>query len=386
MPRKYGVLKDAVKLLSLLLVLQGVRIAGSMGEDGVSPMDAPIDLKTPRIKGDGATVWVGRAAYRDCHVQTASEGGKTVTLSTSTGVIQVEWLKVRATDRKEKLFAEYSRAVGGQQNTLRRARESEDRANGIVVETKASREQVADSTASSYERRTFATEEGILPYRILFPRNFDSNGKYPLILVLHGAGERGNDNQLQLVIGSRLFLQEEVRNKFPSVVVFPQCPAGSFWSNVDVQTDSSGNRAFHFRGDGEPTIAMDLLVKLIDDLSRRPYIDSSCLYVGGLSMGGMGTFELLSRRPELFAAAFPICGGGDPRAVGKYAKQVSLWVFHGAKDDVVPVKHSETMVSALKKAGADVRVSVYPDVMHNSWVPAFAEPDLLPWLFSHSRK
>ena len=111
MPRKYGVLKDAVKLLCLLLVLQGVWIVESMGEDGVSPMDAPIDAVTPRIKGDGATVWVGRTAYRDCHVQTASADGKIVTLSTSTGVIQVEWPKVRATDRKQKLFAEYSREV-----------------------------------------------------------------------------------------------------------------------------------------------------------------------------------------------------------------------------------------------------------------------------------
>ncbi len=93
------------------------------------------------------------------------------------------------------------------------------------------------------------------------------------------------------------------------------------------------------------------------------------------------------RRNVLVVPAFPICGGGDPRAVGKYSKRVSLlWVFHGAKDDVVPVQYSEMMVDALKKAGADIRFTVYPNVRHDSWVPAFAEADLLPWLFSHSRK
>jgi hypothetical protein len=114
-----------------------------MAQDGVSPMDARIDLMAPRIKEGGVTIWYGRTAYRNCHVQAASADGKTVTLSTTTGVIQVEWLKVPA-DAKAKLFAEYSKAVGEQQNALRRARESEDRANGIVAEAKASRKGVAD--------------------------------------------------------------------------------------------------------------------------------------------------------------------------------------------------------------------------------------------------
>ena len=100
---------------------------------------------------------------------------------------------------------------------------------------------------------------------------------------------------------------------------------------------------------------------------------------------GWGTFELLSRRAGTVCGCLPDLRRRRPSRGRQVQKQVSLWVFHGAKDDVVPVKHSETMVRALKNAGADVRVSVYPDVMHNSWVPAFAEPDLLPWLFYHSR-
>lgn len=241
-------------------------------------------------------------------------------------------------------------------------------------------------SSSNYEPKTFATPEGILPYRILFPLNFNTKQKYPLILVLHGSGERGNDNQLQLTHGSKLFLQDEVRKRFPAIVVFPQCPADNYWSNVDIRTDSNEKRTFTFREGREPTIAMDLLMMLIDNLLDRPYIDKNRLYVGGLSMGGMGTFELLSRRPEMFAAAFAICGGGNPRTVNNYAKHMSLWVFHGAKDDLVPLHYSEIMVEALKKAGADVRFTVYPDVMHESWGPAFAEPELLSWLFSHSRK
>lgn len=236
-----------------------------------------------------------------------------------------------------------------------------------------------------YEPRSFVTKEGTLPYRILFPQNFDRNQKYPLILVLHGAGERGNDNELQLTHGSRLFLQENVRKNFPAIVVFPQCPSGAYWSNVKIPTGSKDRRTLTFPAGGEPTKAMKLLLGLIDDLLGESYVDKNRLYMGGLSMGGMGTFELLYRRPTLFAAAFPICGGGHPATINKYAKQVSLWVFHGAKDDLVPSCHSQVMVDALKKAGADVRFTLYPDVMHESWVPAFAEPELLPWLFSHTR-
>jgi len=237
-----------------------------------------------------------------------------------------------------------------------------------------------------FARESFGSGKDVMPYRILYPDHFHRAKKYPLILVLHGAGERGDDNELQLTHGAKLFLKDDVRKKFPAIVVFPQCPTGSYWSNVDRESISDDKRNFIFREDGEPTKAMSLLLVLIDDLLKKPYIDKNRLYVGGLSMGGMGTFELLSRRPHLFAAAFPICGGGHPNTVKEYAKDVSLWIFHGAKDNVVSLHHSEVMVNALKKAGANVRFTVYPEVQHESWEQAFAEPELLPWLFLHSRK
>ncbi|KAA3629876.1 MAG: phospholipase, partial [Bacteroidetes bacterium] len=111
----------------------------------------------------------------------------------------------------------------------------------------------------------------------------------------------------------------------------------------------------------------------------------SRVYIGGLSMGGMGTFEMVRRHPGVFAAAFPICGGAHP-ATAEAIKDVSWWIFHGAKDQVVLPKYSEEMYKSLKAAGADVKFTLYPDANHNSWDPAFAEKDLMEWLFSKSRK
>jgi predicted peptidase len=244
--------------------------------------------------------------------------------------------------------------------------------------------QLSAQDLQLYQKENFRSGNNVMPYRILYPDHFDKTKKYPLVLMLHGSGERGNDNELQLTHGAALFVDPEVRKKYPAIVIFPQCRAEDYWSNVVREKIDSDKTNYIFRQDGEPTPTMKMLIAFIDDLLKKPYVDQKRLYVGGLSMGGMGTFELLSRKPHLFAAAFPICGGGHPSTVKAYAKQVSLWVFHGAQDDVVPIHHSEFMVDALKKAGADVRFTVYPDVKHESWEKAFAEPDLLPWLFSHS--
>jgi predicted peptidase len=117
---------------------------------------------------------------------------------------------------------------------------------------------------------------------------------------------------------------------------------------------------------------------------RKYPVDDERVYVGGLSMGGMGTFELVRRMPKTFAAAFPICGGANP-ATAKKMDDVDWWIFHGAKDDVVPPRHSEVMVKALKKEGANVKFTLYPNANHNSWDPAFTEPELLSWLFSKKK-
>lgn len=235
---------------------------------------------------------------------------------------------------------------------------------------------------SLFKKEIYVSGNDTLPYRILLPLNYDASKKYPLILVLHGAGERGNDNEAQLVHGSYLFLKDSVREKYPAIVVFPQCPATSFWSNVRFNFDSvTKKRSFQFQAGGEPTIAMKLAQELLYKIMDEYTVSKKQIYVGGLSMGGMGTFEMVRRNPKLFAAAFPICGGGAP-ATAPGMKKVKWWVFHGAEDDVVPAAWSQEMVDALKAAGADVKYSLYPGVNHNSWDNAFAEPELLPWLFS----
>ncbi|MTI21714.1 phospholipase [Fulvivirga sp. RKSG066] len=221
-----------------------------------------------------------------------------------------------------------------------------------------------------------------LPFRVLFPENFNQDEKYPVILFLHGAGERGSDNEKQLVHGSDLFINQKIS---PAIVIAPQCPQDDYWAKVDVKRSLEGKRIFSFPAESTPTDAMQSVMHLVDSVRQLGFVDKSRLYVGGLSMGGMGTFEILSRRPEVFAAAFPICGGGNPQNVTTYADEVDLWVFHGAKDDIVPPALSEQMVDAIKKAGGDVKFTLYPEANHNSWDSAFAEPELLTWLFSKSK-
>ncbi|RCH55526.1 phospholipase [Mucilaginibacter hurinus] len=237
-----------------------------------------------------------------------------------------------------------------------------------------------------YTEGRYASKNDTLPYRVLFPVQFNPKQKYPVVFVLHGRGECGNDNKKQLTHGADLFLNTEVRQNYQAIVIFPQCPTDSFWSNVKIETDSvTGNRKFLFQTDGEPTKAMKALLGLTNEWMKKPYVNKKQVYVGGLSMGGMGTFELIGRKPKMFAAAFPICGGDNTLNAKKYAKKVPLWIFHGAKDNVVPADHSIVMVEALKEAGGEPKFSLYPDAMHDSWLNAFAEPELLPWLFSHKK-
>lgn len=236
---------------------------------------------------------------------------------------------------------------------------------------------------SVYKKKVFVKNGDKMPYRMLFPKDYNPKEKYPLLFVLHGSGERGDDNESQLVHGSDLFLKEEVRNNHRAIVVFPQCAAGSSWTKVDVKGDIP-NREFVFYEDSEPTKDMLLLEGLIKDIRKTYRIDKNRIYVGGLSMGGMGTFELVRRNPKLFAAAFPICGGANPK-IAKKLSNLDWWVFHGEADNVVPEKLSAAMVKAMQDIGINVKYSVYPEVGHNSWDNAFSEPELVTWLFSKSR-
>ncbi len=215
--------------------------------------------------------------------------------------------------------------------------------------------------------------------------NYDASKKYPLVYFLHGAGERGNDNEAQLMHGSTLFLRDSIRERYPAIVVFPQCAENSFWSNVKFSFDSvKQKREFIFQKEGEPTIAMDLAQQLLKKLIKEYPVNKKQIYVAGLSMGGMGTFEIVRRNPKLFAAAMPICGGAEP-SIASRLTNVKWWVFHGDADAVVPPAYSQTMVDALKAVNADVTFSLYPGVNHNSWDNAFAEPTFMSWLFAQHK-
>lgn len=219
-----------------------------------------------------------------------------------------------------------------------------------------------------------------LPYRILLPENFDPDQAYPLVLFLHGAGERGSDNQRSLMHGAALFLRDSVRQKYPAIVVFPQCPAEEYWTRV--VTGSDGIREFPFWR--KPVLPLQAVMGLLDHLEHTYRINPEQRYVGGLSMGGFGTFSLVARMPNYFAAAFPICGGGNA-ALAPMLRQTPFWIFHGSRDDIVLPVHSRKMVEALRASGGTVRYTEYPQANHNSWDAAFAEPGLLPWLFAQRR-
>jgi len=235
-----------------------------------------------------------------------------------------------------------------------------------------------------YEKSLFIDQSDTLRYRIMLPEGFSEDKAYPLILFLHGAGERGNDNEKQLTHGSKLFASEDNRAKFPAIVIFPQCPVNDYWANADVDR-STQPVTLKFPYEKAPTTSMSLVMKMLDKYVSEPFVKKDQVYVMGLSMGGMGTYEILYRKPEVFAAAIPICGGGNPDGVTAYAKKVPVWAFHGAMDNVVDPRLSFQMVSAILDAGGFPRFTVYDAANHNSWDPAFAEPDLLPWLFSHTK-
>lgn len=234
-----------------------------------------------------------------------------------------------------------------------------------------------------YEKDVFIKGRDSIQYRILYPENFSEQEKYPILFVLHGSGERGEDNHSQLIHGGALFLREDVRKQFPAIVVFPQCPSDSYWANVRFTTED-GERKFNFQTKGQPTRSMRGLLGMLNNFLQKPFVDSKKVYVGGLSMGAMGTYELLRRKRKTFAAAFAICGGDHVANVQKY-KHVPLWIFHGEKDAVVPVIFATTIANQLVVLEKPAKLSLYPEASHNSWDSAFAEPELLPWLFSNHK-
>lgn len=238
---------------------------------------------------------------------------------------------------------------------------------------------------SLFEKREFINFNGdTLLYGILFPKNYQGEQQYPLVLFLHGAGERGSDNEKQLTNGGDFFLEN--RENYPAIVVFPQCPEDKYWIDLSIRKELRGegdpdfSQSIHF-----PSEVLSVVNELVEDIMSSMSIDHRQVYVMGLSMGSFGTFETLGRWPHKYAAAVAICGGGNLELATNYADNTSLWITHGAKDDVVPPILSRRIYAKLKELGADVIYTEFEDANHNAWDPTFAIPELLPWLFSKTK-
>ena len=217
---------------------------------------------------------------------------------------------------------------------------------------------MAGDSASPQTANTLDRDVKIhLQYLLYLPKDYGRTKVWPLVLFLHGAGERGNDLALVKKHGPPKLIEEG--KSFPFIVVSPQCPEGKWWEPVS-------------------------LTALLDEIVEKYKVDKDRIYVTGLSMGGFGTWSLEAYAPKRFAAIVPICGGGEPIAA-RFLPYVPTWVFHGAKDPVVPIARSETMVDALKQAGANVKFTVYPNSGHDAWTETYANPKLYEWLLEQKR-
>jgi predicted peptidase len=231
---------------------------------------------------------------------------------------------------------------------------------------------------SKMDAKQFLSEEGdTLNYRIFVPKEADSTGTYPVVLFLHGAGERGSDNTAQLTHGVWRFVEDSVQQNHPSIVIAPQAPKGQYWGEAEWREESTKLKE-------QPAKPLVLVMNLMEQIQDEYKVDASRIYITGLSMGGFGTWNLIARYPEKFAAAAPVCGGGDVTKAHRIA-HLPIWNFHGALDKVVPPQLSRDMIAAIRYAGGHPGYSEYPDVGHDSWVQAYREPFLVDWLFSHKK-
>lgn len=205
------------------------------------------------------------------------------------------------------------------------------------------------------------TRAAKLDYLLYLPPGYDSDptGRFPLLLFLHGSGERGNDLERLKLHGIPQLLENG--QELPFIVVSPQCPADSHW-----------------------TLHVESLNALLDDVISRHRVDEQRVYLTGLSMGGAGAWMLAGAYPERFAAVVPICARIVPLPLPRL-KDLPVWAFHGDADEVVPVSEAQRTADGLKAIGGNVKLTVYPGVGHDSWTQTYANPELYEWLLSHKR-
>ncbi len=211
-------------------------------------------------------------------------------------------------------------------------------------------------TPHRFERKVTRT----VGYKYLFylPADYSERSPVPLMLFLHGAGERGNDLDMVKKNGPPNLVARG--QFFPFIIVSPQCPANRWWNAED-------------------------LMALIDEVALDYAVDPDRLYVTGLSMGGFGTWTLGVTYPERFAALAPICGWGEPFAAFRL-KDMPIWAFHGARDPIVPLAKGQEMVDAVRRAGGSPRFTVYPEAEHDSWTETYSNPELFSWILQQTKE
>jgi predicted peptidase len=196
-----------------------------------------------------------------------------------------------------------------------------------------------------------------MDYLLALPHDYEKRDAWPLVLFLHGAGERGDDLELVKKHGPPKLIGEG--KEFPFIVVSPQCPKDVWWEPIE-------------------------LTALLDEVISKHNVDKDRICVTGLSMGGFGTWRLAAYTPERFAAIAPICGGGEPYWARRFPN-LPTWAFHGAKDTGVPLERSQEMVDALKEKGGQPKLTVYPEAGHDSWTETYNNPKFYEWLLAQRR-
>lgn len=226
----------------------------------------------------------------------------------------------------------------------------------------------------------FEEDGHVLPYRLLSPNSIEPGKKYPLVIFMHGAGERGIDNRIQL----RNFRSTvEFWKKYPCFVFAPLCPRRDQAPEAVWVDTPFGSNVGHIMKE-QPTWPMRLALDAIDQFIATYPVDRQRIYVTGLSMGGFATWEILQRRGDMIAAAVPVCGGADTAFAPKLTA-IPLWVTHGDADDIVPVSRSRDIVAAIKAAGGNPKYTEFPGVKHDAWTYTYSNPEIWDWMFSQAK-
>lgn len=239
------------------------------------------------------------------------------------------------------------------------------------------------SAQDGFMASSFKGAWGTLPYQYLAPKDVKTDSLYPVVLFLHGSGERGSDNLKQLTHGASIFLEEKNRATYPCHVYFPQCPDTLKWVNYSYESPT-------YRAEDSTSIMMHQLIDFFDWITQQKGVDQKRIYVMGLSMGGYATWEMAAHRSTHIAAIVPICGGADT----SYAKTLSTIptrIYHGEQDKVISVKRAYEIQEAMTLHQNELKILVpheliiYPEVQHDSWEKAFLDEQLFPWLFDQRK-